>query len=102
MPGPSWTVSERLGAGAYLRGMQDHPTSPDHPKPSSGLKPLLTIAELADYLGVPVATIYHWRVDGKGPRGIGIGRSGKFTVSDVQVWIDAHREPEPPASVDGR
>ena len=82
--------------------MQDHPTSPDRRQPSGGLEPLLTVAELADYLGVPVATIYDWRVDGKGSRGIRIGRSVKFTVSDVQAWIDAHREPEPPASADGR
>jgi excisionase family DNA binding protein len=83
--------------------MQDHPTPPtslDRPLPSGGLEPLLTIAELADYLGVPVATIYDWRVDGKGPRGIRIGRSVKFAVSDVRAWIDAHREP--PASGEGR
>ncbi|MGH3736606.1 MAG: helix-turn-helix domain-containing protein [Micromonosporaceae bacterium] len=30
----------------------------------SGLEPLLTIQELAEYLDVPVATIYDWRVDG--------------------------------------
>jgi excisionase family DNA binding protein len=73
--------------------MHDHPTPHDRPQPSSSLGPLLTIAELADYLGVPVATIYDWRVDGKGPRGIRIGRRVKFTVSDVQAWVDAHREP---------
>jgi hypothetical protein len=33
----------------------------------SRLEPLLTIEELAEYLDVPVATIYDWRVDGKGP-----------------------------------
>ncbi|HVW42276.1 MAG TPA: helix-turn-helix domain-containing protein [Amycolatopsis sp.] len=83
--------------------MQDHPTpsTPLHlSPPSGGLEPLLTVAELADYLGVPVATIYDWRVDGKGPRGIRIGRSVKFAVSDVRAWIDAHREP--PASGEGR
>ncbi len=32
----------------------------------SGLEPLLSIEELAEYLDVPVATIYDWRVDGKG------------------------------------
>jgi excisionase family DNA binding protein len=83
--------------------MQDHSTpstSLGRRQPSDALEPLLTTAELANYLGVPVATIYDWRVDGKGPRGIRIGRSVKFAVSDVQAWIDAHREP--PASGEGR
>jgi excisionase family DNA binding protein len=95
-------VSGWLGAAAYLRGMQDHPTPSERRQPSHGLEPLLSIADLADYLGVPVATIYDWRVGSKGPRGIRIGRSVKFAVSDVQAWIDAHREREPPASADGR
>lgn len=33
--------------------------------PLSGLDPLLSIEDLAEYLGVPVTTIYDWRVDGK-------------------------------------
>jgi DNA-binding transcriptional regulator YiaG len=32
-----------------------------------GLEPMMNIEELAEYLGVPVATIYDWRVAGKGP-----------------------------------
>lgn len=74
----------------------------DRLRTPGGLEPLLTVAELADYLGVPVATIYDWRVDGKGPRGIRIGRSVKFAVSDVQSWVDAHREPGSPAAAGGR
>ena len=35
--------------------------------PTSGLDPLLSIEDLAEYLGVPVTTIYDWRVDGKSP-----------------------------------
>ncbi|WP_246222625.1 helix-turn-helix transcriptional regulator [Phytoactinopolyspora limicola] len=27
------------------------------------------MAELAEYLGVPVSTVYDWRTHGKGPRG---------------------------------
>jgi excisionase family DNA binding protein len=62
-----------------------------------GLEPLLSIEDLARYLGVPVATIYDWRVDGKGPRGIRVGRHVKFTASDVKAWLAKHREPEPGA-----
>jgi excisionase family DNA binding protein len=49
----------------------------------SGLEPLLSIEDLAEYLGVPVTTIYDWRVDGKGPCGVCVGRNVKFTRSDV-------------------
>lgn len=67
-----------------------------------GLEPLLGVEELADYLGIPVATLYDWRVDGKGPRGIKVGRHVKFTVADVRAWLDARREPRSPASATDR
>lgn len=67
----------------------------------AGLDPLLSIEELAEYLGVPVATIYDWRVDGKGPCGVRVGRHVKFAQHDVQAWIDAHRESRPGAPLEG-
>ena len=63
--------------------------------PSSGLEPLLSIEDLAGYLGVPIATIYDWRVDGKGPCAIRVGRHVKFAVSDVQAWLVQQRESAP-------
>jgi len=61
----------------------------------SGLDPLLGVGELAEYLGVPVRTIYDWRQTGHGPRGIRIGRHLKFAVSDVMTWIDSQRDATP-------
>jgi excisionase family DNA binding protein len=58
----------------------------------SGLDPLLSVNELAEYLGVPVRTIYDWRQTGHGPPGIRIGRHLKYAMSDVMAWIDAQRE----------
>lgn len=69
---------------------------------ASGLDPLLSIEDLAEYLGVPVTTIYDWRVDGKGPCGVRVGRHVKFTVTDVLAWIDNHRESRPGKQSDGR
>jgi hypothetical protein len=36
---------------------------------SWGLEPLLDVADVAAYLGVPVSTVYDWRARGVGPRG---------------------------------
>jgi len=33
----------------------------------SGLEPLVSIEELAEYLDVPVRTLYDWRLAGRGP-----------------------------------
>lgn len=35
---------------------------------------LLTTQQLADYLGVPVATLYAWRHEGAGPPGFRVGK----------------------------
>lgn len=48
---------------------------------------LLTVQDLADYLGVPVATIYTWRHRGHGPPGFRVGRHLRFRTSDVTHWI---------------
>ncbi|WP_231252682.1 helix-turn-helix transcriptional regulator [Nocardioides furvisabuli] len=67
-----------------------------------GLEPLMNIEELAEYLGVPVTTIYDWRVAGKGPCAIRVGRSLKFAVSDVREWLAHHRETSPGHAPQGR
>jgi predicted DNA-binding transcriptional regulator AlpA len=45
-----------------------------------GLEPLLSIRDLAAYLGVPEATLRDWRVDGKGPSAIRIGGQVRFAL----------------------
>ncbi len=62
---------------------------------ASELEPLLSIEELAEYLDVPVATIYDWRVDGKRPCAVRIGRRVKFAISDINTWIATQREQSP-------
>ena len=60
-----------------------------------GLEPLIGLPELAAYLGIPVSTIYDWRVNGKGPRAYRFGKYLKFAASDVRAWIEQQREPGP-------
>jgi excisionase family DNA binding protein len=75
------------------------------PNPQStvvGLEPLLSIETLADYVGVPVVTIYRWRTEGKGPRALHVGRHLRFALSDVQAWLATIRESEPGTPPSGR
>lgn len=63
------------------------------PTPHRSLEPLFDITELADYLGVPVSTLYDWRARGLGPRAYRFGKRLKFALSDVQNWMETQREP---------
>jgi excisionase family DNA binding protein len=56
------------------------------------LDQLLTAQELADYLGVPLATIYAWRYRGEGPPGFRAGKHLRFRRSDVDQWINDRLE----------
>ncbi len=85
---------------AHLRCMSTHTTPAGGGKDPQqlavgGLEPLLSIETLADYVGVPVVTIYRWRTEGKGPCAVRIGRHLKFALSDVQAWLETVRETEP-------
>jgi excisionase family DNA binding protein len=53
---------------------------------------LLTIAEAADVLRTPVATLRYWRHQGIGPRSFRLGRRVLYRRDDVHAWIDAKRE----------
>jgi excisionase family DNA binding protein len=68
----------------------------------SGLEPLLSIEELSEYLHVPVRTLYDWRLAGKGPCAVHVGRQLRYFVSDVHAWLGSQREREPGHSSDGR
>lgn len=66
-----------------------------------GLEPLLNINALADYLGIPVSTIYDWRTNGKGPRSYHLGKRIMFGITDIRAWMDTMREPAGAAQFPG-
>lgn len=49
---------------------------------------LATAGQVAEYLGVPVATLYQWRHRGIGPRSSKVGRHIRYRWSDVEAYID--------------
>ena len=54
--------------------------------------PLLTTKEVAEYLGVPVATLYRWRYVGTGPPAIKLGVHLRFESEDLAAWLDSRKE----------
>jgi excisionase family DNA binding protein len=48
---------------------------------------LLTVEDLAEYLGVPVATLYAWRYHRQGPPGFRVGRHIRYRWADIEAWI---------------
>ena len=61
------------------------------------MEKMLKAQEVADGLGVPLATIYAWRATGKGPRGHRVGKFIRFKASDVEVWLERQADPAPAA-----
>ena len=60
-----------------------------------GLEPLIGVEELAEYLGVPVQTIYDWRLSGRAPRAFKLGKHLRFAASDIAEWLEERHEGGP-------
>ena len=73
----------RAGRLAHLLGMNTT---------QLGLEPLIGVDELAEWLGVPIQTIYDGRLSGRAPRAHKIGKHLLFALSDVQAWLEEHHE----------
>lgn len=46
-------------------------------------------AEVAEYLGVPVNTLYQWRTRNYGPPGRRVGRHLRYRAADVVAWYES-------------
>ncbi len=51
----------------------------------------LSPIQLAEYLGVPIGTIYSWRHVGTGPPGARMGGHVRYRRSDVDEWVEAQK-----------
>ena len=56
---------------------------------TSGTTRALTEREVADMLGLSVATLRAWRHRGRGPRFLRLGRSVRYLPSDVADFVRA-------------
>jgi DNA-binding transcriptional MerR regulator len=63
---------------------------PDH---AAGLQPeLLTIAQAAELVRAPVATLRYWRHLGTGPHSFRLGGRVLYRRDDLRAWIDAQHD----------
>jgi excisionase family DNA binding protein len=52
---------------------------------------LLTTQELADFLRVPLPTLYKWSYEGTGPVPLRIGKYLRYRWSDVEAWLELQK-----------
>lgn len=52
-------------------------------------RPLASPKDVADYLGVPIKTVYEWNSRGTGPKLRKVGRHVRYRWDDVEKWLEA-------------
>lgn len=50
---------------------------------------LLSPQDLADRYGLPIQTVYVWRMHRKGPKGFPVGRHVRYRIADVLAWEES-------------
>jgi len=54
---------------------------------STAMEDFFSPETLAEYLGIPVGTIYSWRYKGTGPRAMKVGKHLRYSKSSVEAWL---------------
>lgn len=62
------------------------------PRSRLNMERLLSADEVAEFLGIPVATLYQWRHKGCGPEAYRVGRHLRYAPSTVRAWLDERLE----------
>ena len=61
--------------------------------PIQGIDRLITVAEVSDLLGIPVSTLYGWRVTAERGRPVyRIGRHVRYRREAVEAWIETRAD----------
>lgn len=71
-------------------------TKPEQPnsKSTEESMKLLNTQQAADFLGIPEATLRHWRHVRIGPRSVRLGRHVRYIHSDLEAYVRQHVEAE--------
>ncbi len=57
------------------------------------MESLMTVQDVAAYLGVPVATVFAWNSRGTGPKRYRVGKYVRYRQADVDAWVDRQVAP---------
>ncbi|MFC5177381.1 helix-turn-helix transcriptional regulator [Nocardioides taihuensis] len=63
---------------------------PDRPPASDDdirCERLWSLRDVSAFLGVPIGTLYQWRVRGEGPPAFKLGRQLRFDPDRVRAWL---------------
>lgn len=60
------------------------------PRARQKMERLLSADEVAEFLGIPVATLYQWRHKGCGPDAYRVGRHLRYDPAVVRAWLESH------------
>ena len=55
---------------------------------------LMSPEALAEFLGVPIKTVYQWRYRNLGPRGIKVGKHVRYAPEAVREWLERQADPK--------
>lgn len=60
------------------------------PSQRRAMERLLSADEVAEFLGIPVATLYQWRHKGSGPDAYRVGKHLRYDPATVRSWLEEH------------
>ncbi|SFN54135.1 helix-turn-helix transcriptional regulator [Mycetocola miduiensis] len=52
----------------------------------------ITVDELAEYLQLSKETIYHWRLEGTGPKATKLGKHLRYSRANVEAWLKSRTD----------
>jgi excisionase family DNA binding protein len=52
----------------------------------------LTVDELAEYLQLSKETIYHWRLEGTGPKATKLGKQLRYSRANIEAWLKSRTD----------
>jgi excisionase family DNA binding protein len=55
-------------------------------------RPLWRAEDVAEYLAVPVRTLYKWRLQREGPPCARIGKHLRYSPEEVVAWVDSRKQ----------
>jgi len=89
-----WEPPEgRLDAGSTRASDDPWKEGQDVVTDLNQLQPLLSTADVAEYLGVPVKTLYAWRYRHEGPPALRVGRHVRYRRLDIEEWVRSRVDP---------